>query len=55
MGTSDGLHTDLIGILDSQSVHLGIRTLNARLRNFVFNRLGSGEPFFIREVTNEIK
>ena len=55
MGTSDGLHTDLIGVLDSRSIHLGVRTLNARLRNFVFNRLGSGEPFLIREETNAIK
>lgn len=48
-------HTNLIGVLDSQSIHLGIRTLNARIKEFVFNRLGSGETFLIKEATLAIK
>lgn len=35
-------------------IHLGIRTLNARLKG-VFNRLGSGETFLIKEATLAIK
>ena len=53
LGTGDGVHTSYVGILGPGSVQIEKPKMLAK--EFTFNRVGSREPFLLREGTNAIK